>query len=132
MKSKLLSLAIMISFLAFGIGSIGFAQDTKEHKNTKIEGKTEHTTTQTKVTKKDHTMVKDSTKIKKHDVTGTKVADKEVGKTDDGKIIYQGKKGGKYYLNDKGKKVYIREKGEKTTKKTSKTSSTKEETKETK
>ncbi|MDP4193015.1 MAG: hypothetical protein Q8858_15725 [Bacteroidota bacterium] len=132
MKSKLLSIAILISFLAFGIVSTGYAQETKEHKNTKIEGKTDHSTIQTKVTKKDHTMVKDSTKIKKHDVTKAKVADKEVGKTDDGKIIYQGKKCGKYYLNDKGKKVYISEKGEKSTKNTSKTTTTKEETKETK
>ena len=34
--------------------------------------------------------------------------DKVVGKTEDGKPIYEGPRGGKYTLNDKGEKVYQR------------------------
>ncbi|MGE5682339.1 MAG: hypothetical protein ACM34K_15840, partial [Bacillota bacterium] len=49
------------------------------------------------------TKVKDDQKS-----TNTKIRDKEIGKTDDGKTIYKSSKGRKYYLNDNGKKVYIR------------------------
>jgi colicin import membrane protein len=41
------------------------------------------------------------------------IKDKEVGKTDDGKIIYEGPKGGKYTLSDKGNKVYIKKEAKK-------------------
>jgi colicin import membrane protein len=37
----------------------------------------------------------------------TVIKDKEVGKTADGKTIYEGPKGGKYTLSASGKKVYI-------------------------
>ena len=36
------------------------------------------------------------------------VKDKEVGKTADGKTIYEGPRGGKYTLSRSGKKVYIK------------------------
>ena len=36
------------------------------------------------------------------------INDKEVGKTPDGKIIYEGPRGGKYTINDKGIKTYIK------------------------
>lgn len=38
--------------------------------------------------------------------------DKVIGKTKDGKIIYEGPRGGRYYLSAKGTKVYVK-KGEK-------------------
>ncbi|MDR3667824.1 MAG: hypothetical protein P4L35_13350 [Ignavibacteriaceae bacterium] len=38
----------------------------------------------------------------------TVIKDKEVGKTPDGKTIYEGSRGGRYTLSDKGNKVYIK------------------------
>jgi uncharacterized protein YycO len=34
--------------------------------------------------------------------------DKSIGKTKDGKIIYEGPRGGRYYISEKGRKVYIK------------------------
>jgi colicin import membrane protein len=34
--------------------------------------------------------------------------DKTIGKTKDGKTIYEGPRGGRYYISEKGKKVYIK------------------------
>jgi len=34
--------------------------------------------------------------------------DKSIGKTKDGKTIFEGPRGGRYYMSDKGKKVYIK------------------------
>ena len=34
--------------------------------------------------------------------------DKTIGKTKDGKVVFEGPKGGKYYFNDKGRKVYLK------------------------
>jgi len=34
--------------------------------------------------------------------------DKAIGKTKDGKTIYEGPRGGRYYMSDKNKKVYIK------------------------
>ena len=74
-------------------------------------------------TKKEEMLKKGDTKkeemVKKHDVkkeemkkdvkdVKTKINDKEVGKTADGKTIYEGPKGGKYTLSATGKKVYIK------------------------
>jgi colicin import membrane protein len=73
--------------------------------------------------KKEEMIKKSDTKkeemLKKHDVkkeemkkdvkdVKTVVKDKEVGKTADGKTIYEGPKGGKYTLGANGKKVYIK------------------------
>ena len=35
--------------------------------------------------------------------------DEAVGKTDDGKTVFAGSKGGHYYLNDKGDKTYVKD-----------------------
>ena len=74
-------------------------------------------------TKKEEIMKKGDTKkeemLKKHDVkkeemkkdvkdVKTVIKDKEVGKTADGKTIYEGPKGGKYTISESGKKVYIK------------------------
>jgi colicin import membrane protein len=74
-------------------------------------------------TKKEEMMKKSDTKkeemLKKHDVkkeemkkdvkdVKTVIKDKEVGKTADGKAIYEGPKGGKYTISESGKKVYIK------------------------
>ena len=56
--------------------------------------------------------MKDKTKDKAADMKDKakdKAADAKVGKTKDGKDIFMGPKGGKYYLNDKGKKVYVKD-----------------------
>ena len=64
--------------------------------------------------KKEEVMKKDNVKkvetLKKDNVKDVKTAikDKEVGKTPDGKTIYEGSRGGKYTLSDKGNKVYIK------------------------
>ena len=36
-----------------------------------------------------------------------KSSDKAVGKTADGKTIYEGPRGGRYYINSNGNKTYI-------------------------
>jgi hypothetical protein len=54
-----------------------------------------------------------SAEEKKGGVSSTPAAerkDKVVGKTDDGQPVYEGPRGGRYYLNDKGAKVYMKSK----------------------
>lgn len=41
-------------------------------------------------------------------VTRKEIKDKTIGKTKDGKIIFEGPRGGRYYMSDKGRKVYIK------------------------
>jgi colicin import membrane protein len=38
-----------------------------------------------------------------------KANDEAVGKTNDGKVVFAGSKGGHYYLNDKGDKTYVKD-----------------------
>jgi len=57
--------------------------------------------------KKDE-MKKEITSKKEVKEVKTIIKDKEIGKTADGKVIYEGPKGGKYTLSDKGTKVYIK------------------------
>lgn len=57
--------------------------------------------------KKDE-MKKEVTSKKEVKEVKTVIKDKEVGKTADGKIIYEGPKGGKYTISASGKKVYIK------------------------
>ena len=45
----------------------------------------------------------------KDDKGTAKSADPAVGKTTDGKTVYEGSKGGHYYLSDKGDKVYVKD-----------------------
>jgi hypothetical protein len=42
-------------------------------------------------------------------VKEAKSSDPAVGKTADGKTVFEGAKGGHYYLNDKGEKSYVKE-----------------------
>lgn len=57
--------------------------------------------------KKDEMKKEVTSKKEVKDVT-TVIKDKEVGKTADGKTIYEGPKGGKYTISENGKKVYIK------------------------
>jgi colicin import membrane protein len=59
------------------------------------------------VTKDETKKVVTSKKTNMKDVQ-TAVKDKVVGKTDDGKPIYEGPRGGKYTISESGKKVYIK------------------------
>jgi len=52
---------------------------------------------------------KTTTAATKDDKGGSKSADPAVGKTTDGKTVYEGSKGGHYYLSDKGDKVYVKD-----------------------
>jgi colicin import membrane protein len=130
MKRSLLVISLLFSILFWGVNAAAFAQDQVIKKDTvyhkvkkevikkgdvkKGEVKKEVTKTveikksgvKTEVTKKVEVkkdgMTKDVKEVK------TVIKDKEVGKTADGKIIYEGPRGGKYTLSDKGKKVYIK------------------------
>ena len=54
-------------------------------------------------------------KIEKQEVKSPKSAvakeekDPAVGKTEDGKVVYEGSRGAHYYFNDKGDKVYVQD-----------------------
>jgi colicin import membrane protein len=52
--------------------------------------------------------VKKSSPPNEWTITKKEHKDKSIGKTKDGKIIYEGPRGGRYYISDKGKKVYIK------------------------
>jgi colicin import membrane protein len=52
--------------------------------------------------------VKKTTVMNEWKITKKENKDKTIGKTKDGKIIYEGPRGGRYYMSDKGKKVYIK------------------------
>ena len=41
-------------------------------------------------------------------ITKKESGDKTIGKTKDGKLIYEGPRGGRYYMSEKGRKVYIK------------------------
>jgi len=59
--------------------------------------------------KKDTKAKTTATTMAKADKGGSKNADPAVGKTADGKTVYEGSKGGHYYLSDKGDKVYVKD-----------------------
>jgi len=54
--------------------------------------------------------VKKSTYIDEWNTDKKEIKDKVVGKTKDGKIIYEGPRGGRYYISAKGHKTYIKKK----------------------
>lgn len=45
----------------------------------------------------------------KSKTSATKNEDPAVGKTADGKTVFEGSKGGHYFLNDKGDKTYVKD-----------------------
>ena len=129
MKRNFLVISLLFSILFWGVNAAAFAQnqvkkDTVFHKVTKEvikkgdvkKGEVKKEVTKTVETKKSgmKTEVTKKVEVKKDGMTKdvkevkTVIKDKEVGKTADGKIIYEGPRGGKYTLSDKGKKVYIK------------------------
>ena len=129
MKRNFLLFALLLSILFWGVNAAAFAQnqvkkDTVFHKVTKEVVKkgdvnkevSNKEVTKTVETKKSgiKTEVTKKTEVKKNGVTKdvkevkTITTDKEVGKTVDGKTIYEGPRGGKYTLSEKGKRVYIK------------------------
>jgi colicin import membrane protein len=128
MKRNYLIFAVLLSILFWGVNAAAFAQnqvkkDTVMHKVTKqmikkgdVKKGEVKEVTKTIETKKSgiKTEVTKKTEVKKDGMTTnvkevkTVIKDKEVGKTADGKIIYEGPKGGKYTISDKGNKVYIK------------------------
>ncbi len=78
----------LFAFLAF------FAVSNSEAQNTKKKEETKKTNPPKKEEKKEE---------KKPETT-----DKAVGKDEKGRTIYQGPKGGKYYLTASGNKVYVK------------------------
>jgi colicin import membrane protein len=132
MKKNFWVIVLLFSIIFWGANAASFAQNQVKKDTTiqdvkksvvkkvgvkKVEMKKDVNTT-TSVVKKDVNTTKG---IVKKDVTTTKVEmkkdvkevksvikDKEVGKTADGKTIYEGPKGGKYTLSATGKKVYIK------------------------
>lgn len=129
MKSYFVLSALLFSILFWGVNSAAFAQDQVPVKKTvvkKVEMKkdTLKKGVMKKVESKKVEMKKDvndqkdgvqkevkTTKtVVKKDVSTVKseIKDKVVGKTADGKTIYEGPKGGKYTLSATGKKVYIK------------------------
>jgi colicin import membrane protein len=52
--------------------------------------------------------VKKTDKVNEWKDSGNENKDKAIGKTKDGKIIYEGPRGGHYYISTKGRKVYIK------------------------
>jgi colicin import membrane protein len=137
MKRNFLVLALLFSIIFWGVNAIAFAQDQvkdtvvkkadlkkdamkkdmikkggiKKDEMKKVEttttkemkdGKVTKDETKKTVTTKKTEMKKDMNEVK------TKIKDKEVGKTDDGKIIYEGPRGGKYTISESGKKVYLK------------------------
>ena len=127
MKRSLLVIALLFSVLFWGVNAATYAQvkkDTVYHKVKKevikkgdvTKGEVKKDVTKTVETKKSgvKTEVTKKVEVKKDGMTKdvkevkTTIKDKEVGKTPDGKIIYEGPRGGKYTLSDKGAKVYIK------------------------
>jgi colicin import membrane protein len=129
MKSSFLSFALLLSILFWCVNAAAFAQDQvkkdtvfhkvkkevikkggekKEVVNKEVTKtvETKKSGAKTEVTKKVEVkkdgMTKDVKEVK------TVIKDKEVGKTVDGKPIYEGPKGGKYTLSKTGKRVYIK------------------------
>jgi hypothetical protein len=132
MKRIILVLALLFSIIIWGVNATAFAQnqvkkDTvvkkadmkkdmmkkgmKKEDMKKVETTTSKEMKDGKVTKDEtkKTVTTKKTEMKKdmNDVT-KKIKDKEVGKTDDGKIIYEGPRGGKYTISESGKKVYLK------------------------
>ena len=129
MKRNFLLSALLLSILFWGVNAAAFAQDqvTKDTVMHKVKkevikkgdvkkGEVNKEVTKTVETKKSgmKTEVTKKVEVKKDGMTKdvkevkTIIKDKEVGKTADGKIIYEGPRGGKYTLSDKGKKVYMK------------------------
>ena len=52
--------------------------------------------------------VKKTTVQKEWQVVKKESKDKTIGKTKDGRTIFEGPRGGRYYINPKGKKVYMK------------------------
>ena len=77
---------------------IGFKQRGKKENSDQTNAKTA-TTTKTAST---------TTKASTTTTTATTTTDKTAGKDAQGRTIYEGPKGGKYYLNKDGKKVYVK------------------------
>jgi colicin import membrane protein len=129
MKRNFLLFALLLSILFWGVNAAAFAQDqvTKDTVMHKVKkevikkgdvkkGEVKKEVTKTVETKNNgmNTEVTKKVEVKKDGMTKnvkvvkTVLKDKEIGKTVDGKTIYEGPKGGKYTLSDKGKKVYIK------------------------
>ena len=129
MKRNFLLFALLLSILFWGVNAAAFARDqvTKDTVMHKVKkevikkgdvkkGEVKKEVTKTVETKKNgmNTEVTKKVEVKKDGMTKnvkvvkTVLKDKEIGKTVDGKTIYEGPKGGKYTLSDKGKKVYIK------------------------
>ena len=68
------------------------------------EGKAKATSTSKKATSAK------STTSKKVSNATNKLNDKSVGKDDKGRTIYEGPKGGNYYINSNGNKTYLKKK----------------------
>jgi colicin import membrane protein len=61
-----------------------------------------------KTTKKEATKVETKkTEVKKETKVETKTTDKAVGKDKEGRTIFEGPRGGRYYINGSGNKVYV-------------------------
>ena len=97
---KNLMKAFGIAILLSGVVAVTNAQTAP------ASSTTTKTTTQTTPDKGTPTNTK-TTKTSTTAKTTTKTADKVVGKDAKGHDIYQGPKGGKYWINDKGTKVYL-------------------------
>jgi colicin import membrane protein len=109
---KNILLPLMLIFGLAGYAGVTFAANSGTHAKKEHHHKAKKDTHEHKhkhKAKKDahehkHKKAKAEKAHKKHD---KKHHDKVVGKRKDGKAIYQGPKGGKYYINDAGNKVYL-------------------------
>ncbi len=84
-----------------GINNIALGQD-KNHISTSNNIYSTNNTDTIKTTTKKPAYPKEWQETKKE------TKNKIIGKTRDGKIIYEGPRGGRYYMSDKGRKVYIK------------------------
>jgi pentapeptide MXKDX repeat protein len=131
MKRNFLVISLLLSILFWGINTTAFAQDQviKDKKVQEVKkdvmkkgdvkkqemikkGEMKKGEMMKKGEVKKDVMKKELTSKKEVKEVKTVIKDKEVGKTADGKVIYEGSRGGKYTLSATGKKVYIK-KGEK-------------------
>lgn len=86
---------------------------TKSKKDTHKSKKTKKASKDKQKSKKTKTHSKKPASSKKHTSKSMKAKenyyqeDKAVGTRDDGRTIFEGPRGGRYYINDSGNKVYI-------------------------
>ena len=127
--------ALLIAFMCLGVTLDGMAQDEKKPKKEKAAAKAKDKKEDKKDKKEDKKDKKEDKKDKAEDkvdkkTTGAKPktvaknddgkeadmgtrkkvagADKVAGKDDKGRTIYQGPRGGQYYINSNGNKTYLK------------------------